>query len=54
MNNIIAFSVVNQKYKIQVHDEYVMAGNTAVLKCQVRLLVIQWAQSERVFFPSHF
>lgn len=29
-------SVVNQKYKVQVHDEYVMSGNTAVLKCQVR------------------
>lgn len=30
-------SVVNQKYKVQVHDEYVMSGNTAVLKCQVSL-----------------
>lgn len=29
--------VVNQKYKVQVHDEYVMSGNTAVLKCQVSL-----------------
>lgn len=28
-------SVVNQKYNVQVHDEYVMSGNTAVLKCQV-------------------
>lgn len=27
--------MVNQKYTVQVHDEYVMAGNTAVLKCQV-------------------
>ncbi|XP_036340478.1 Down syndrome cell adhesion molecule-like protein Dscam2 [Rhagoletis pomonella] len=26
--------VVNQKYTVQVHDEYVMTGNTAVLKCQ--------------------
>lgn len=31
----ILFAVVNQKYKVQVHDEYVMSGNTAVLKCQV-------------------
>lgn len=30
-------SVVNQKYKVQVHDEYVMTGNTAVLKCQVSI-----------------
>lgn len=37
-DSIIEFSVVNQKYKIQVHDEYVMGGNTAVLKCQVRYL----------------
>lgn len=27
--------MVNQKYTVQVHDEYVMPGNTAVLKCQV-------------------
>lgn len=32
-------SVVNQKYKVQVHDEYVMSGNTAVLKCQVSSFV---------------
>lgn len=31
-------AVVNQKYTVQVHDEYVMTGNTAVLKCQVRVL----------------
>ena len=27
--------MINQKYTIQIHDEYVIAGNTAVLKCQV-------------------
>lgn len=27
--------VIDQKYSVQVHDEYVIAGNTAVLKCQV-------------------
>lgn len=30
-----SFAVVNQEYTVQVHDEYVMSGNTAVLKCQV-------------------
>lgn len=34
-SQFISFTVVNQKYKVQVHDEYVMSGNTAVLKCQV-------------------
>lgn len=28
-------TVIDQKYSVQVHDEYVIAGNTAVLKCQV-------------------
>jgi len=35
--HITFVSVVNQKYTVQVHDEYVMTGNTAVLKCQVSL-----------------
>uniref|UniRef100_A0A1B0GF86 Ig-like domain-containing protein n=1 Tax=Glossina morsitans morsitans TaxID=37546 RepID=A0A1B0GF86_GLOMM len=42
--------VVNQKYTVQVHDEYVMTGNTAVLKCQVPsymsefVMVTAWVQ----------
>ncbi|XP_070509703.1 cell adhesion molecule Dscam1 isoform X3 [Chironomus tepperi] len=28
-------AVIDQKYTVQVHDEYVILGNTAVLKCQV-------------------
>lgn len=28
--------VVNQQYSVIVHDEYVMSGNTAILKCVVR------------------
>lgn len=32
---VFHFAVVNQEYTVQVHDEYVMSGNTAVLKCQV-------------------
>lgn len=31
----LMITVVSQKYNVQVHDEYVMTGNTAVLKCQV-------------------
>lgn len=29
------YLVINQKYSVQVHDEYVISGNTAVLRCQV-------------------
>ncbi|KAI9581533.1 hypothetical protein GQX74_012858 [Glossina fuscipes] len=42
--------IVNQKYTVQVHDEYVMTGNTAVLKCQVPsymsefVMVTAWVQ----------
>ncbi|KAH8350088.1 hypothetical protein KR067_006012, partial [Drosophila pandora] len=38
------------KYAVQVHDEYVMTGNTAVLKCQVPsymsefVMVTAWVQ----------
>lgn len=45
MNNVMVFItstfhsslplVIDQKYTVQVHDEYVILGNTAVLKCQV-------------------
>uniref|UniRef100_T1JL51 Ig-like domain-containing protein n=1 Tax=Strigamia maritima TaxID=126957 RepID=T1JL51_STRMM len=27
--------IVKQYYEVQVYDEYVIRGNTAVLKCQV-------------------
>ena len=33
--NVSLIAVINQKYQVQVHDEYVISGNTAVLKCQV-------------------
>lgn len=45
------FSVINQKYSVQVHDEYVISGNTAVLKCQVpsfvsdHVTVTAWIQN---------
>ncbi|XP_031619714.1 Down syndrome cell adhesion molecule-like protein Dscam2 isoform X2 [Contarinia nasturtii] len=47
---VLVRGVVNQKYKVQVHDEYVMSGNTAVLKCQVPsymnefVMVTAWVQ----------
>ncbi|XP_055315262.1 cell adhesion molecule Dscam2 isoform X3 [Sitodiplosis mosellana] len=47
---VIVRGVVNQKYKVQVHDEYVMSGNTALLKCQVPsymnefVMVTAWVQ----------
>ncbi|XP_061500110.1 cell adhesion molecule Dscam2 isoform X1 [Anopheles gambiae] len=51
--------VVNQKYNIQVHDEYVMSGNTAVLKCQVPsyiqdyVVVTAWVQDSGVhLYPN--
>lgn len=31
--------VVNQQYSVIVHDEYVMSGNTAILKCVVRFRI---------------
>lgn len=42
--------MVNQEYNVQIHDEYVMAGNTALLKCQVPsymsdfVMVTAWVQ----------
>lgn len=44
-------TVINQKYSVQVHDEYVISGNTAVLKCQVPsfvsdyVVVTAWIQN---------
>ena len=34
-NNIFLFTVVRQYYEVQVYDEFVISGNTAVLKCHV-------------------
>lgn len=32
--------MVNQQYSVIVHDEYVMSGNTAILKCVVSVAII--------------
>ncbi|XP_046662354.1 Down syndrome cell adhesion molecule-like protein Dscam2 isoform X5 [Homalodisca vitripennis] len=43
-------AVVKQKYEVQVYDEYVISGNTAVLRCQVPsyvseyIMVTSWVQ----------
>lgn len=53
------FAVVKQKYDVQVHDEYVIAGNTAVLKCKIPnyvteyVMVTSWVQDETVnIYPN--
>ncbi|KAJ8980663.1 hypothetical protein NQ317_013275 [Molorchus minor] len=50
---------VKQKYDIQVHDEYVIAGNTAVLKCKIPnyvadyVMVTSWIQDDSVnIYPN--
>ncbi|KAL1500781.1 hypothetical protein ABEB36_006226 [Hypothenemus hampei] len=52
-------AVVKQKYDIQVHDEYVITGNTAVLKCKIPgyvsdyVMVTSWIQDESVnIYPN--
>ncbi|CRK92906.1 CLUMA_CG006322, isoform A, partial [Clunio marinus] len=35
-------AVINQKFSVQVHDEYVISGNTAVLKCKVPSFVSEY------------
>ncbi|XP_065168013.1 cell adhesion molecule Dscam1 isoform X4 [Atheta coriaria] len=52
-------AVVKQKYEIQVHDEYVIAGNTAVFKCQIPhyvadyVMVTSWVQDSAInIYPN--
>lgn len=56
---IFRFPVVKQKYDVQVHDEYVTAGNTAVLKCKIPnyvaeyVMVTSWVQDEAInIYPN--
>nr|XP_023018250.1 Down syndrome cell adhesion molecule-like protein Dscam2 [Leptinotarsa decemlineata] len=51
--------VVKQKYDIQVHDEYVITGNTAVLKCKIPnyvseyVMVTSWIQDDSInIYPN--
>ncbi|XP_069681625.1 cell adhesion molecule Dscam1 isoform X3 [Periplaneta americana] len=52
-------AVVKQKYEVQVYDEYVISGNTAVLRCQVPsyvaeyVMVTSWIQDGSVnIYPN--
>ncbi|XP_066249435.1 cell adhesion molecule Dscam1 isoform X2 [Euwallacea similis] len=52
-------AVIKQDYDVQVHDEYVIAGNTAVLKCKIPnyvsdyVMVTSWVQDESVnIYPN--
>lgn len=48
--SVRVFAVVRQQYELQVYDEYVISGNTAVLRCQVPsyvadyVMVTSWLQ----------
>ena len=55
----VLVSVVKQKYEVQVYDEYVISGNTAVLRCQVPsyvaeyVMVTSWIQDGSVnIYPN--
>jgi hypothetical protein len=45
---------VHQTYKVQVYDEFVITGNTGVMRCQVPTFVreyvkvIAWIKEEKV------
>lgn len=50
---------MKQKYDVQVYDEYVISGNTAVLRCQVPsyvseyVMVTSWLQDGAVnIYPN--
>ncbi|XP_017771587.1 PREDICTED: Down syndrome cell adhesion molecule-like protein Dscam2 [Nicrophorus vespilloides] len=52
-------AIVKQKYDIQVHDEYVIGGNTAVLKCKIPsyvndyVMVTSWVQDSAInIYPN--
>nr|XP_022920801.1 Down syndrome cell adhesion molecule-like protein Dscam2 isoform X2 [Onthophagus taurus] len=52
-------AVVKQKYDIQVHDVYVISGNTAVLKCKIPsyvaeyVMVTSWVQDGNInIYPN--
>lgn len=51
--------MVKQKYDVQVYDEYVISGNTAVLRCQVPsyiseyIMVTSWIQDDSInIYPN--
>lgn len=53
------FSVMNQDYDVQVHADYVIIGNTALLRCHVSayassyVTVTSWTQDDIIhFYPN--
>jgi len=46
--------VVRQKYEVQVRDAYVLAGNTAVLKCEIPAFVKEYVAVTSWFQDSAF
>jgi hypothetical protein len=46
--------VVRQKYEVQVRDAYVLAGNTAVLKCEIPAFVKEYVAVTSWFQDSVF
>jgi hypothetical protein len=57
--SFLCVAVVKQKYEVQVYDEYVISGNTAVLRCQVPsyvaeyVMVTSWIQDGSVnIYPN--
>ncbi|XP_011345914.1 Down syndrome cell adhesion molecule-like protein Dscam2 isoform X3 [Ooceraea biroi] len=47
-------AVVRQKYEVQVRDTYVLAGNTAVLKCEIPAFVKEYVAVTSWFQDSAF
>ena len=52
-------SVVQQRYEVQVYDEFVISGNTAVLRCHIPsyvrdyVAVVTWEREDGVTITSN-
>ncbi|GFS90260.1 uncharacterized protein NPIL_219641 [Nephila pilipes] len=59
MFNVMQTAVVRQGYQVQVYDEFVIRGNTAVLRCQVPsvvrdyVIVTTWEREDGVTIVSN-
>lgn len=42
----LSFAVMPQRYAVEMHDEFVLKGNTAVLKCHVPGFVKEYVSVE--------
>lgn len=56
---LFAFAVVAQRYEVQVYDEFVISGNTAVLRCHIPsyvrdyVAVVTWEREDGVTITSN-